>query len=149
MKLTKWMKIALHSFLQSMSNQFHFIILRLLIFDQWPLSKTEFHSMIYDCKILNLWTNKQCFEIIHSLLVFVFDKVSKSKLSRFTSQYSLCNLQNAICSEKPRLCRNERNKSYIFLRETSRRQSSLFVYETTPKIYRMPKSYHLLKLTTF
>ena len=43
-------------------------------------------------KILNLWTNKLCFESIHGLLVFVFDKISKLKLSMFTAQYSSCNL---------------------------------------------------------
>ena len=50
----------------------------------------------YDSKILNLWTTKPCFEIIHGLLVSVFDKVSKPKLSRFRAQYSSCNLQNVI-----------------------------------------------------
>ena len=52
--------------------------------------------MIYDSKISNLWTTEPCFEIIHELLVSVYDKVSKPKLSRFTAQYSSCNLQNAI-----------------------------------------------------
>ena len=51
---------------------------------------------LYDSKILNLWTVKSCFEIIHGLLVSVIDKVSKSTLSRFTVQYLTCNLQNAI-----------------------------------------------------
>ena len=36
----------------------------------------EVHSAIYDSKILNLWTTKPCFKIIHGLVVFVFDKVS-------------------------------------------------------------------------
>ena len=40
-------------------------------------SKIEVHSTIYDSKILNLWTTKPCFEIIHGLLVSVFDKVSR------------------------------------------------------------------------
>ena len=34
----------------------------------------EVHSTIYDSKILNLWTSKPCLEIIHGLLVHVFDK---------------------------------------------------------------------------
>ena len=35
-------------------------------------------------------------EIIHGVLASVFDKVSKTKLSGFTVQYSSCNPQNAI-----------------------------------------------------
>ena len=56
----------------------------------------EVHTTIYDSKILNLWITKPCFEIIHGLLASVFDKVSKPKLSRFTAQYSSCDLQNAV-----------------------------------------------------
>ena len=51
---------------------------------------------INDSKMLNLWTTDPCFEIIRSLLVSVFDEVSKPKLSRVTAQYSACNPQNAI-----------------------------------------------------
>ena len=59
----------------------------------WPLSKMEVDSTIYNSKISNFWTTKSCFEIIDDLLVSVFDKVSEPKLSRFTAQYSSCNLQ--------------------------------------------------------
>ena len=37
-----------------------------------------------------------CFEIIHGLLISVFDQVSKPKFSGFTAQYSSCHLQNDI-----------------------------------------------------
>ena len=53
------------------------------------MSKMEVHSTIYDSKTLNLWTSKPCFEIIHGLLVSVFDKVYKHKLFKFTAQYTL------------------------------------------------------------
>ena len=97
--------------------------LRSLVFDPCPkwrstqrlmtLSKMEVHAMINDSKILNLWTNKSCIETIHSLLVSVFDKVSKSKLSRFTAEYSSCNLQNAIFLRKPK-CAKMKGTSHIF-----------------------------------
>ena len=70
--------------------------------------------MIYDSKILNSWTNKLCFESIHGLLVSVFDKVSKLKLS-----YLQLNTRRVICKmpflEKPKLCKNERKKSYMLI----------------------------------
>ena len=66
--------------------------LRWLVFDPLPPIQMEAHSTIYDSKISNLWMTKPCFEIIHGLLVAVFDIVSKPKLSRFTIQYSSCNL---------------------------------------------------------
>ena len=59
------------------------------------LSKMEVHSTIYDSKILNLWKTEPCFEMIHGLLVSVFNKVYKQKVSRFTAQYSSCNLKSA------------------------------------------------------
>ena len=98
---------------------------------------------IYNSKILTLWRTKTCFEIIHSLLVSVFDKVSKSKLFRFTAQYSSCNLQNAIFW-KSQNCAKTKATSHIFLRATSMRQSGLFVYQITLKAYRMLQSYHLI-----
>ena len=36
----------------------------------------EVHSRIPDSKILNLWTTKPCFKIIHDLPVSVLDTVS-------------------------------------------------------------------------
>ena len=107
------------------------------MFDPWPLSKTEVHSTIYNSKILNLWTTKTHFKIIHGLLVSVFDKVSKPRVSRFTAQHFSRNLKNAIFFRKSKLCINERNESYIF-RATSRRQSGLLVYQITLKAYKMP-----------
>ena len=53
-------------------------------------------------------------EIIHGLLVFVFDKVFKPKLSRFTAQNSSYNLQNANFL-KVKTVQDRRNKSYSFL----------------------------------
>ena len=47
----------------------------------WPLSKMELYSTICNSKILNLLTTKSYFEITHGLLVSVFDKVYKPKLS--------------------------------------------------------------------
>ena len=70
------------------------------------------YSTIYDSKILNLWTNKPFSEIIHGLLVSVFDKLSKPKLSRFTAQYSSCNLQNAIF-KKSQNCAKMKGTSHI------------------------------------
>ena len=60
----------------------------------------EVQSTIYDSKILNQWRTKPCFEIIHDLLVSVFDKVSKP----------------IFFLEKPKLCQNER-ASHIFLEQ--------------------------------
>ena len=96
----------------------------------------EVHSTIYDSKISNLWTTKPCFEIIHDLLVSVFDKVSKPKLSRFSAQY-MCSLQNAIF-RKAIIVEKRKEQVIYFLRENSRRQSGLFVYQITLEAYRMP-----------
>ena len=76
----------------------------------------EVHSTIYDSKILNLWTTKPCFEIIHGLLVSVFDKVSKPKLSRFTTRYSSCSLQNAIF-RKAKIVQKQKEQVIHFLRQ--------------------------------
>ena len=50
-----------------------------------PLSKMEVHSAIYDCKILNLFTTKPCFEIVHESLVSVQDKGFKNQTSQIPS----------------------------------------------------------------
>ena len=71
--------------------------------------------MIYDSKVLNLWTTKPCFEIVYGLMVSVFDKVSKPKLSRFTTQYLSCNLQNAIFRKKPELRKKRKEQVIHFL----------------------------------
>ena len=60
------------------------VILRWLVLNPLLLSKMEIHLTIYDNRIFNLWTSKPFFEIKHSLLVSLFDKVSKPRLSRFT-----------------------------------------------------------------
>ena len=90
--------------------------------------------MIYDSRILNLWTTKPCFEIIRGLLVSVFDKVSKPKLSRFTAQHSSCNLQNAIFYKSQNCAKEEVRQ---FFRATIRRPSGLFVYHISLKTYTM------------
>ena len=46
-------------------------------------------------------------------LVFVFDKVSKRKLSRFTVQYSSCNLKN-VMFWKSQNCAKAKATSHIF-----------------------------------
>ena len=51
----------------------------------------EVHSAIYDSKILNLWTTKPCFEIIHGFLVSVFDKVCYKLCQAYT--FSLVQFQ--------------------------------------------------------
>ena len=94
----------------------------------------EVHSAIYDSKILNLWTTKPCFEIIHGFLVSVFDKVSKPKLFRFTAQHSSCNLQNSIF-RKAKIVQKQKEQVIYFLRATSRRQHGLFVCQITLKAY--------------
>ena len=80
----------------------------------------------------------------NGLLVSVFDKVSKPRLSRFTPYYLLCNLPNAIF-QKSQYCAKRKETSHTFFRATSRRQSGLFVYQITMKTYKMPQSYHSLK----
>ena len=92
--------------------------------------------MIYDSKMLNLKITKPRFEILPGLLISVFDKVFKPKLSRFTAQYSSCNLQNAIF-RKAKIVQKRKEQVKYFFRATSRRQSSLFVYQRQ-KIYLCP-----------
>ena len=77
------------------------------------------------------------------MLVSVFDKVSKLKLSRFTAQYSSCNLQNVIF-RKAKIMQKRKEQVMYFLRATSEGQSGLFVYQITLKGCRMPQSYHSL-----
>ena len=77
---------------------------------------------------------KPCFEIIHGLLVSVLYKVYKLLLSKFTAQYSSCNLQNAIFWKSQNFAKMK-GTGYIFFRETSRRQSGMFVYQITLKAY--------------
>ena len=69
-------------------------------------------SKIHDSKIFNLWTNEPYFEIMHDLLVSVFDKVSKPKLSRFAAQYLSCNPQNDIF-QKIQICAKTKRTSHI------------------------------------
>ena len=113
-----------------------------LVFDPRPLSKMEIHSTIYDSKIFHLWTTKPCLKIIRGLLVFVFDKVSKP-----SSPDLQPNTRRVICKmqffRKAKIV--QRNKSYIFLRATSGRQSVLSMYQIKLKAYRMLWSYTLLK----
>ena len=97
----------------------------------------EVQSTIYDSKIFNLRTTKACFEIIHALLVFVFDRVSKTKFFRFTTQYLSCNLQNDIF-RKAKVVRKRKEEVICTLRAAGRKQSDLFVYQITLKTYRMP-----------
>ena len=115
-----------------------------MVFDPWPMSKLEVHSTIYDGKILNLWTTKPCFETIHGLLVSVFDKVSKPKLSRFMAQSHriICNMP---CFRNAKIVQKRKEQVIYFFRVTSRRQRGLFVYQITLKTFRMRQSYHSLK----
>ena len=77
----------------------------------------EVHLTTYDSKIFNLWTTETCFEINHGLLVSLFDKVSESKLSRFTTQYSWWyTLQNAIF-KKARIVQKRKGQVIYFLKQ--------------------------------
>ena len=105
----------------------------------------EVPSTIYDIKISNLWTTGPCFTTTHSLLVSVFDMVSKPKLSRFTAQYSSCYLQKCHFFRKDKIVQQRKEQVIYFLRATNSRQSGLFMYQITLKAYRMPQSYHSLK----
>ena len=104
----------------------------------------EVHSTIYDCKILNLWTTKPCFEIVHGLLVSKFDKVSNPNSPDLQP-----NTRRVICKmsffRKAKTVQNRKEQVIYFFRATSRSQGGLFVYQITLKTYRIPQSYHFLK----
>ena len=77
-------------------------------------------------------------ESIHDLLVSVFDKVSKLKLS-----YLQLNTRRVICKmpflRKAKIVQKRKEKVIYALKATSRRQSGLFVYQITLKAFRMPQ----------
>ena len=73
--------------------------------------------MIHDNEILNLWTAKPCFEIIHVLLVSMLDKICKPKLSRFLQP----NTSHVICKmpffvRKAKFVRKQ-NEQVIYFKE--------------------------------
>ena len=85
---------------------------RVVIMVIGTLSKIEVHSAMYHLRILNSWTTKPCFEIVHGLLVPVLDEASKNETFQISGTIVVVSSANCCFLEMQKLCKTSA-KSHI------------------------------------